>query len=309
MSVYSASYNFPPGFLWGTSADMQDAIRKDNAGLLYNLRDNSINAFSLILKWNQYEPLKNNYDELLIETTRSVFSRLHSQNVEPILILDIGTIPIWQNLEKSKRKETFFDERYNFAIHMANALIPYTKYFGLTCTSEALYSDKALKEELRLYQEIRKNVQSISEQVRVGIIIPADAFLNKGNGFFKLVRTPRLNALKGADYDFLGINSDVITIKTVADSLSSDKKPLLFYNDNMMMTAPESQTDLLADKIFGTWQLYLQGWPVFGYCSETDLSTASTARNFMTMCSKNNAFEISTENPNLSEKWIRFLKE
>ena len=75
MSIYSASYNFPQGFLWGIVTPDSFYSEKTNNVTLFSLKEKGIKAIFLTLKWADFEPLKNNYEESLIDDVRTLLSR------------------------------------------------------------------------------------------------------------------------------------------------------------------------------------------------------------------------------------------
>ena len=93
MSVCTVSYNFPSGFLWGLYLPEDFVKDRGNIPLLYQLRESSIRSVSITLDWADFEPLKNNYEESLIESTRSLLSRIRTQNMESIVILNTAVPP------------------------------------------------------------------------------------------------------------------------------------------------------------------------------------------------------------------------
>ena len=309
MSNYSLSYNFPDGFLWGTSIDGNDLLDRKNYAYLYQMQELKIPAAAITLKWSDYEPLKNNYNEPMIEASRNLFSRLLNQNIEPILILDISEIPNWQNLEKTHSNSSFSDERFNFSTYIANALVPYTKYFGLYCSNASVYSSKLLNAELTVHQDIRKYIQSISAQVKVGAIIPGDIFTKKHGGLLNLFRQVQLDALKNADLDFIGINAKKEIRTALHTSFNELRMPLLVYSDNIRSIPPEQRHETLIDDVYGIWHFYQQGWPFIGFFSEIDIESESPERRAFINLYSQNALELSTQMTDLPEKWIRFLKD
>ena len=307
MNIYSAAYNFPSDFLWGISTQEDFAAGKGNPSLLYQLKENAVDAVSVYLKWPDYEPLKGNYDEALIDSTRSLFTRIHTQNLEIALILDLGEVPHWQNLEKTQNND-FSDERYHFALHLADALVPYVNYIGLRCSDAALYNPRLLRPELDVHQDIHNYVQTLSEQVMVGTVIPRDTFRKKSS-VRNIFRQLQLQLLKSAKMDFLGLSAENASEETIKTVYEKTRIPLLYYTDNLHFSSPESQMEDLIEKIYGMWHFYQKGWPILGYFSETDILTESPAKEVYTNCCRRNSLELSTENPNLPAKWVRFLKD
>ena len=306
MNIYSAAYNFPPDFLWGISTQENFVSENGNPSLLYQLKENAVNAVSVYLKWPDYEPLKGNYDEALIESTRSLFTRIHTQNLKITLILDLGEVPNWQNLEKVKNYD-FADERYYFAVHLADAFVPYVNYIGFRCSDTALYNPKLLRTELDVHQNVRNYILSLSQQVMVGTVIPRNTFRRKSN-LRNMFRQLQLQLLKTAEMDFLGLSAENSAEETIRTVYEKNRIPLLYYTDNLHFSPPENQTEELIEKIYAIWHFYQKGWPILGYFSETDILTETSTKQLYTNCCQTNSLELSTENSNLPKKWIQFLK-
>ena len=309
MSSYAVSYNFHPDFMWGTSVNGQFLLDKANSAYLYQLKDNGINSIVITLTWSDYEPLKNNYNELLIDSTRALLSRIHNLNIEPIIILDNSEIPQWQNLEKRNKNETFSTERYNYSIHLAETLIPYTNIIGIKCSYDAMYSNKQLSSETEAIQDTRKYIQSVSEQVKTGLIIPSDIFRKKKNSFLFIPKSVNINSIKGSEFDFIGINSDPATADLIKNTFQKSKAELMIYSDGVRSTAPHTINDMIIDNIYNIWMHYQQGWKIIGYFSEIDLNSETPEKNTFKKVCNSNSLELSTDNEELPEKWVRFLKD
>lgn len=309
MSSYTVSYNFPSDFMWGTSVNVQFLLDRANSAYLYQLKDNGINSIVITLTWSDYEPLKNNYNESLIDTTRVLLSRIHNLNIDPIIILDNSEIPQWQNLEKRNKNETFSTERYNYSIHLAETLIPYTNIFGIKCSGESLYSSKLLSSEMETIQDIRKYIRSISEQVKTGLIIPSDITRKKERNFLLFPKSVNIDALKNYESDFIGINTDLTTADLIRNTFQKSKVELMIYSDGIRSMAPQMINDEIIDNIYNIWMFYQQGWKISGYFSEIGLNSETPEKiTFRNVCSKN-SLELSTDNQDLPEKWVRFLKD
>ena len=309
MRTYSASYNFPPGFLWGTSKTVRSLLDKDNYFYLYQLNDNAINSAVIILNWADYEPLKNNYEETLIESTRNLLSRFHSSNIEPFVILDSGEIPQWQNLEKTNKYEIILDAKYNFLIHLAESIVPYTNIIGIKFPYKSFFSGKLLNSETETFQNARKYIQSLSSQVKTGPIIPTEVFREKGERFSLFQKRADFNALINSDMDFLGIDADTSSIDTITKAFHKNRCALLIWSDNLSSVSPEKKNDEVINKVYNIWRCYQQGWKITGYFSEINLDSDSPEKATFTNICRNNSLELSTENEYLPENWIRFLKD
>lgn len=309
MNVYSVSYNFPSGFLWGLAMQQGFARDRGNNPLLYQLRESFIRSLSVTLDWADFEPLKNNYEESLIESTRSLLSRIRTQNMESIVILNTAVIPQWQNLERGKKKDFFIAEKFNFVTHLANAFVPYTRYVGLRCSESAYTSDKEMKAEVEIQNDIRKYIRSLSESVKVGTVLLSPAFGKNSGGFRNLFQSIRGNPLKDSEADFFGISTDGTSYTGIQTIFREEPKPLMMLSDRLNLIPPQERTHALVDRIYDLWQFYQKGWPIQGYFSDLDLNQDPEALGFFSEIIKENALELSSDDPRLQEKWVRFLKD
>ena len=309
MKVYSASYNFPNGFRWGISPDENLNFGNIDYSTIFTLKENHIDSLTVPVIWAEYEPLKNQYDEKKIESIRISLSRIHDQNIAPIIRLEIGELPLWQNLEKPDKKNNFSNERYNFAAHIINALIPYCSYFCLTCSAASFSSDQLLKSELSVHKDIRDYANAISENCLVGTMVPSSAFGPVKSGLKKLFMRSPTDELFNVKTDFLGITAEKEYSAGLQKLFGTHRKPLMIMSDEIKKIPPESRADHLIDNIYETWELYQKGWPVLGYCSGTDMLSPSREKDLYSTFSEQNALKISTEMPFLSETWVHFLKD
>ncbi len=309
MNVYSVSYNFPSGFLWGLTMPQGFALDRGSSPLLYQLRESSIRCLSITLDWADYEPLKNNYEESLIESTRSLLSRIRTQNMESIVIFNTAVIPQWQNLEHGRKKDFFLAEKFNFVTHLANAFVPYTRYIGLCCAESAYGSDREMKAEMEIQNDIRKYIRSLSESVKVGTVLLSPAF-GKNSGVFKgLFQSIRGNPLKDSEADFFGISTDETAYSGIQNIFGEERRPLMMLSDRLNFAPPQERTHALADRIYDLWQFYQKGWPIQGYFSDLNLNQDPEALGFFSETVKENALGLSSDDPRLQEKWVKFLKD
>ncbi|MBQ6504343.1 MAG: hypothetical protein IJI57_10570 [Flexilinea sp.] len=309
MNVYSVSYNFPSGFLWGLAMPQGFALDRGNSPLLYQLRERSIRSLSVTLDWANFEPLKNNYEESLIESTRALLSRIRSQNMESIVIFNTAVIPQWQNLEHGRKKEFFVAEKFNFVTHLANAFVPYTGYVGLCCSESAYTSDREMKAEVEIQNDIRKYIRSLSESVKVGTVLLSPAFGKNSGRIGGLFQSFRRNPLQDSEADFFGISTDETAYNGIQNIFREERKPLMMLSDRLNFVSPQERTHTLVDRIYDLWQFYQKGWPIQGYFSDLNLSQDTETLGFFSEIVKANALGLSSDDPRLPEKWIRFLKE
>ena len=309
MSSFSASYNFPPDFKWGSAVSGQFLLEKDNFSYLYQLKDNGINDIVITLNWADYEPLKNNYNETLIDSTRNLLSRIHNFNIDPMLILDIGEIPQWQNLEKTNIQEVISTSKYNFSIHLIESLIPYTNLVGIKTSVSSFFSGKQFTNELTVFQDIRKYIQSVSPQAKTGLIIPSEVFQVKVRNIIFLPKKVNFSPLQKAEADFLGINPDPDLLAALKNSFPDKNFDLIVHTDKMKISAPDLKYDEIINNIYNIWRFYQEGWKITGYFSDINLNTETPEKTIFTNICNKNSLVLSTDDAFLPEKWIRFLKD
>ena len=302
MSTYSASYTFPSEFLWGI-VPPEDLINdKENYPYLFSLRENRIGAIRISIHWARCEPLNSNYDELYIESVRSLLSRLREQNIAPLVILNTEEVPGWKNLDHPE-KEDFSDE-YNFSIHVIDALIPYTNHIGMMCPKGALLNRTKLNARLGIIHEVTEHIHALSASAKAGLILTS-VFSGSGRPLDRF----RYGFLRNTVVDFLGIGTGAEFLKEMHTVFDDERKPVMFLSDGLNDVSAEEKTELMADCLYEVWQFYQEGWPVSGYFSRIGIEPEATAFKLYTNTCRKNAFEISTDMPYLPEKWLRFLKD
>ena len=309
MKIYSASYNFPPGFLWGVSPGKDFVSDPENYTYLFGLQETGIKAISIYIPWAEFEPLKGNYDEKRIDSVRLLLSRIRSRNIEPVVILDVGEIPQWQNLEKNGKNGSFNEDRYKFSTHLIDAFATYTNYFAISCSYSSLSSGKLMQAELQMHKDICEYLHSVSDKKLAGTALPSITSARKKGGFRNLFGRIQLNAMKSIETDFIAIHADNDSFSEVQSSLDGKKEPILFLSDSLNTASPDEKSGILMDKLYDIWQIYQKGWRVLGLLSEINIKAPSKEKELYEISGKNNAFIISTENPDLPEKWVRFLKD
>ena len=65
----------------------------------------------------------------------------------------------------------------------------------------------------------------------------------------------------------------------------------------------------ITDNLFEIWRFYQKGWQILGYFSDLDVNQNEQAFDFFSKACKTNALELSSDDVNLSEKWLHFLKD
>ena len=308
MNNYSVSYNFPNDFLWGINLSDNILRKREDISVLYRIKDKSIQGVCLTLEWADFEPLKNNFEENLIESTRSLLSRIRSHNLEPILIINTATVPQWQNLEHNTKNYFFSSEKYNFVSYLSNAFVPYTNYFGLCISDTAFLSNKETKSELETVQNIREHIISIKNSSKIGIVLSSQIFNNNLRGFRGMIQSSNIRLLKESSADFFGISADGTIYNMLQNIFKDERKPLFILNDKMNSNTNSNNFEDLADKIFDMWHFYQKGWQILGYFTELNIYNEHVFEFFSKTC-RNNSLSISSTDENLSEKWMHFLKD
>ena len=309
MKVYTASYNFPQGFLWGIRPGKNLFSDSEIYAYLFELKKNNIQAVSIQIPWADFEPLKNNYDEKRIDDIRLLLTRIHNQNIEPVIILDIGDVPQWQNLEKQSKKNNFIEDRYNFSVHLINSLVTYANFFVLSLSYKSITSSRQMQIELQTHKEIRDYLHSLSENKFAGTAIPSIASIKRGGGFRNLFERIQMTEIKSIQTDFLAIHADTSSFGEIQSVFGEKRIPLLFFSKDLKGIAPNDKAEKIMDQLYDIWQIYQKGWPLIGLFSEIEMNVSSEEKTLYANSCKNNAFEISTENQNLPDKWVRFLKD
>ena len=308
MNNYRASYNFPPVFLWGLNAGKDFLPDRIKDAYLFQLKDHGIKSFVIRINWAEYEPGRNQYDEKLIEATRNLLSKIKTRNIEPVIILGTDEIPQWQNLDEKPKDHFFPAEKFNFATHLANAFISYAKYFGIVFPGSALYSKKQMQESAEIFNDVREYIHSLSDAAKTGTVFYSSDFFAKNTGLRQLLARNQMNILRSIESDFRGIPADEPSIAGFEQLFDDKRIPILFLTDLLKQTPDFDRGDRLIDILFHVWQLYQRGWPVLGYHSDLDHYSESVESILYSSYCRNNALEITTEDPYLPEKWVQFLK-
>ena len=302
MSTYSASYTFPADFLWGIVPREDILSDKENYSYLFSLQENRIGAIRISISWAKCEPLKGNFDEIYIESIRSLLSRIRERHIAPLVILNTEEAPGWKNLDHPE-KEDFSDE-YKFSVHLIEALIPYTNHIGMMCPKGSLLDRNRLERKLSVLQEITAYIRKLSGTARSGLILTS-VFSGSGS----LLDQFRYRFLKKLETDFVGISTEDSSLIQMRSIFGDTRKAVMFLSDGLNNAEPADKTELLADKLHGAWQFYQEGWPIMGFFSNIEIEPEEGAFKLYTNACRNNAFRISTDMPYLPEKWLRFLKD
>lgn len=299
MSSHSASFNYPPDFLWGIIPYDGFEADKENFSYIFRLQEKHIKAVQINVSRAACEPLRGNYNEEYIETLRTLLTRIHSRYINTLVILNTKDAPGWQKLDHPN-KEDYSDE-YNFLVHLTDALCPYTNFFGIQCPDGTIFNRSSLTSRLEVITDICGHIQSLSESVQTVLVLNS-----MKNEWLDLVR---YRFIKDIPVDCLGVNADENTFKAVQSLFWDEHKPILILSDNLKKEQPVRRAEIMADNLYSFWRFYQTGWPILGYFSETDITTASKYQQLYDNSSINNAFMISDDMPYLPEKWRNFLKD
>ncbi len=302
MKTYTASYIFPDDFLWGIVPDESFLTNKDSYSSIYGLKEKRVGSVLIDVPWDKCEPLKGSFDEPFLETVRTLLARIRGENIEPFVILNTGKVPGWQNLEKNTDADP--GDVYNFSIHIADALVPYTNFFGSYCPKGSLFSRNLLNEKLSVLSDIRGHIHSLSESAKCGIVL-SEVFREKSRLFMQL----RYDFLKKIETDFFGLPASDAMTGRLTEIFGEERRPIIFINDGLKSISAAERPEILTDKLYKVWHFYQKGWPVIGYFSETEPGSGSPDASLYEFFSKKNAFEISTDMDGLPEKWKLFLKD
>ena len=302
MSRHSASFNFPSGFLWGIVPYDGFSSDKDNLPYIFDLQEKNIKAVLVNVPWAACEPLKGNYNEEYIETLRTMLIRIIGRNISPVVIINTDILPGWQNLDHPKKKDQ--NDAYNFSIHIAEALCPYTKLFGLICPRGSLFNHSSTNSGVRLINDVSAYIHDLSDDAKTILVL--NSALSAKDEWLDLIR---YSFIKNTETDYLGPDADEDAFKKIQSLFRDEHKPIMVLSDGLRAVDPEMRSEILADKLYSVWRFYQTGWPVLGFFSETDVSeTARESFLYANSC-KNNSFKISDDMPYLPGKWQQFLKD
>ncbi len=302
MSRHSASFNFPAGFFWGIVPYEGFSSDKDNLSYLFDLQEKNIKSVLVNVPWAACEPLKGHYDEEYIEILRTMLTRIHGRNISPVVIINTDVLPGWQNLDHPKKKDQ--DDAYNFSIHIAEALCPYTNLFGLICPRGSLFNRSSINSAVRLINDVSTYIHNLSDTAKTILVL--NSALSAKDEWLDLIR---YRFIKNIETDYLGPNADEDAFKKIQSLFRDEHKPIMVLSDGLRAVIPEMRSESLADKLYSVWRFYQTGWPVLGFFSEMDVTeTAPESFLYANSC-KNNSFEISDNMPYLPGKWQKFLKD
>lgn len=302
MKTYAASFIFPDDFLWGIVPDDSFLTNKESYSAIYGLKEKQVRSILIDVPWDRCEPLKGSFDESFLENIRTLLARIRGENIEPFVVLNTRKLPGWQNLEKNAEADP--GDVYHVAVHIADALIPYTNFFGTFCPKGSLFSRNILNEKLSVLADIRGHIHSLSESAKCGIIL-SEVLAEKGKLFMQL----RYDFLKKIETDFLGLPASDAMTGQLTEIFGEERRPVIFINDGLKSISAAERPEILTDKLYKVWHFYQKGWPVIGYFSETEPGSGSPDTSLYEFFSKKNAFEISTDMDGLPEKWKLFLKD
>jgi len=309
MNTISVSYNFPTGFLWGSTPPEDALSETNNSAYLFRLQEKSVRALIIEIKWARCEPLKEQFDEGYIESRRSLLARIKSRNIEPVVILDSREFPQWMNLNHPGRSGSEAAEAYPFYVHLTDALLPYTNFIGLHAPQQGLFNGARVRTAMDVFRQTADHIHELSENTKAGLILPRDFGTEKASGVDRLFGRNEYHYLRKAEADFLGLPAGQTATAGIRSVLGENRIPLMFITDRLRSGNEEDRFEILADTLYDIWQLYQQGIRVLGYFSETDFNSDSPDTNLYEFSCKNNSLKLSTDMPELPEKWIRFLKD
>ena len=304
MKEFNASYNFPNGFLWGILPEDPLLSSRDSGSLARMMKDSNHNAAFLNLSWGNLQTGVNSFDEIKIGTIRSILSRYRTMNIETLICLDNSVIPSVLSAEKGNTS-ALQNAFYNFSIHIIDAVLPYTQYLSIL---KLLPSGGFQKDvQRKLFTDIRNYVISASDKTKTGVTI--DRTSGKPSGFKKLFsRQEHIHTnISEAEFSVLVIDGPVAEN---AHYLSqAGRVPVLTLNRYYTNLPADRKKDSLLEDIFELWQCYQKGINIAGYFPDMNINKSGPMNDLYSSVCKKNALKISTSDPDLTEKWIRFLKD
>lgn len=309
MNTITVSYNYPVDFLWGINPEEDTLSDMNNSSYLFKLQEKKVTALLLNVKWARCEPLKGQFDEVYIESLRSLLARIKNRNIQSIVILNGLEIPIWKNLDHPRKSGSEFNDTAPFYEHLAEALFPYTNYFGIYCPRQTLFNHKMIDQAIADFQRTADIIHSLSEKSKAGLILPDSFGQNHSSKLKQLYTKNDYHYLRNAEIDFLGLPANRNISDQIQSLLGNFHKPLIFISNRLRNTFTNNKSEPLADILYEIWRMYQKGWKIIGYLSETEITSDSPDAELYEVSCKNNALKLSTDMSFLSEKWIRFLKD
>ena len=304
MKEFSASYNFPNGFLWGSLPEDPVFTSGSSGNPARKLKDANQNAAVINIPWNDLCTGQNSFDENRIESIRYILARLRTMNIETLVFLDSSVIPEHFSTKKIN-SEDLQNAYYHFAVHIIDAILPYTQFLSVL----KLYPSGIFQKDVqkKLFLDLREHVKGASDKTKVGITI--DYAAAKPSGFITMF-TRRNRAYKDiAESEFTLLIIDGPVSDNIRFISVPDRKPVMTLNHYYGNLPEEQKKYALLDDIFELWQCYQKGTNTGGYFPAITSNNTDRLNDFYSSVCKENALKISTEYPDLPEKWIRFLKD
>lgn len=308
--MISAAYKFPKGFRWGispvrSSASINLTADRSYSNILYRMQQQHFSSLLLRLSWTSFMPEKDTFSNASAERYRSFLSRMRDLNIEPVLSFDNTDRPEW--FEKNGGMKAIDAENlyYNFVSRVIDETAPFVSYWVILCHEPKpgpFVKDKLID----IYTEISAHLRSAAPKA----VCCAAVKVPPSGKFSPFYCNSLKSFLKNTAPDNICLIPNRIENYESVMEIGGLGFPLFILSDKLNEVPATKKSEALSDSVYHLWLAYQQGVDIRGYMSELDVfDTDSRENRLYEKISTANAFEISTEDDLLPEKWIRFLKD
>lgn len=308
--MISAAYKFPKGFRWGispvrSSASINLTADRSYSNILYRMQQQHFSSLLLRLSWTSFMPEKDTFSSASAERYRSFLSRMRDLNIEPVLFFDNTDRPEW--FEKNGGMKAIDAENlyYNFVSRIIDETAPFVSYWVILCHEPKpglFVKDKLID----IYTEISAHLRSAAPKA----VCCAAVKVPPSGKFSPFYCNSLKSFLKNTAPDNICLIPNRIENYESVREIGHLGFPLFILSDKLNEVPATKKSEALSDSVYQLWLAHQQGVDIRGYMSELDVfDTDSRENRLYEKISAANAFEISTEDDLLPEKWIRFLKD
>ena len=308
--MISAAYKFPKGFRWGispvrSSASINLTADRNYSNILYRMQERRFSSLLLRLSWKSMLPERDALNTAALGQYRAFLSRMRDLNIEPVLFFDNTDRPEWFEKDGGWKAVDAENLYFNFAAKVIDETAPFVTRWVTLChePKPGLFAKDKLTDT---YTEIAARLRTAAPKA-----VCCAAVKVPQNGKFSPFYRNTLEAfLKNTEPDNLCLIPDRIDNYDVIREFGSLGLPLFILSDRLNEVPETKKSEALSDSVYHLWLAYQQGIDIRGYMAELDVfETDSRANKLYSRIGTANAFEISTEDELLPEKWLRFLKE
>ncbi len=291
MNNIEASFNFPNGFLWGNVTSAKIISDKTYQSLIHTLHEKHINALLFSISWSQCEPLKGSFDEPYVDSIRLFLSRVQSQNITPVIILNVRDFPSWKNLEDRSRSRNLMTDEYNFAARLIQSTCTYTNFYVL----EMPNNTGNMNGFVSLFKDISEYTHRLSDNCKTGLFVNNNDYAGKSI-FSKWKQNLYFRITEKTHPDFLFVRASGKFLNTICNSLFvTEKPPIALLSEVTDVLEQEKSVEILTDELFDFWHMYQNGWPIMGFFIDIlSVKSKELTELYENSCIEN-AFRISTQ--------------